>query len=78
MPTFLAVRCVECSQYQVKQQVKAKTYICSICGKKQTFQRMYAISDSAKDCRQRVQELNMEMGVAQETREVSNSIMALY
>ncbi|KAF5827197.1 hypothetical protein DUNSADRAFT_1147 [Dunaliella salina] len=66
---FLVVKCTSCGKFQVKQQVKANKFSCAVCGQKQSLQRVYAISDTAKQCRLKVQELSMGFGEAKEARE---------
>lgn len=44
------------------QMKKSKKFKCSVCGEKQSFRRIYARSDRAKDIRQIVQTLNLARG----------------
>ena len=58
MPSFVALCCAFCHKYQVQQDKKVKKFTCPCCHQQQSFQRIYAISDKAKDIRLVVQDLN--------------------
>ncbi|KAL4451795.1 hypothetical protein ABPG75_007457 [Micractinium tetrahymenae] len=60
--TWLVVCCHACGKFQVDQEKKVKKWQCKVCGEKQSLQRIYARSHSAKDCRQVVQKYNSARG----------------
>lgn len=61
---FLAVRCFQCSKYQVQIVKKScpTKFTCSVCGVQQTLQQVVARSSKAKDCRLVVQAYNEARG----------------
>ena len=61
--TFNVLRCSECEAFQVQLEKMAKTFSCSLCGAKQSLQRIYAKSLKAKDCRELVMQYNAARGV---------------
>jgi hypothetical protein len=69
MPTFLALCCAFCHKYQVQQDKKVKKFTCPCCHQQQSYQRIYAISDKAKDIRLVVQDLNERHITAAETQD---------
>lgn len=60
--TWLVVCCHSCGKFQVDQEKKAKKWQCKVCGEKQSLQRIYARSHSAKDCRLVTQQYNSARG----------------
>lgn len=46
--TWLVVQCYQCKTFQVDQEKKAKKWQCKLCGEKQSLQRIFARSHSAK------------------------------
>ncbi len=66
---FQAVRCYKCMTFQSQLVKKVQTFCCAICHEKQTIQRVYAISNVAKDIRLHVQRLNMDTAAATELAE---------
>eukprot|EP00300_Choanocystis_sp_HF-7_P001968 c11552_g1_i1.p1 GENE.c11552_g1_i1~~c11552_g1_i1.p1 ORF type:complete len:289 (-),score=48.58 c11552_g1_i1:39-905(-) len=65
MPNFVVVRCFKCNMFQVtqekKQGLKAK-FTCAVCHEKQSFRRMFAKSEQAKNLRNVVMQMNMAQG----------------
>jgi hypothetical protein len=55
---FMAVKCCQCSAFQVQQVKQSNKFTCSLCGQKQSVQRMYARSNMARDIREVVQAYN--------------------
>jgi len=55
---FLAIKCCNCSTYQVQLTKKDSKFTCSVCGFKQPLARVYARSFKAADCRRVVQAYN--------------------
>ncbi|GAX78562.1 hypothetical protein CEUSTIGMA_g6002.t1 [Chlamydomonas eustigma] len=62
MPEFHVIRCCSCLSFQVQQVKKASKWACHTCGLKQSLQKIYAISQKAKDCRLVCQNLSMAHG----------------
>ena len=62
MPLYIAVRCFQCEMFQVIQKPKSKKFKCPVCNAKQSVQKIYAISNKAKDCRGIVQKYNLQVG----------------
>jgi hypothetical protein len=52
--------------FQSDLEKKAKKWQCKLCGEKQSLQRVFARSNSNKDCRLVVQQLNAERGRVEE------------
>ncbi|PRW57031.1 UPF0544 C5orf45-like protein [Chlorella sorokiniana] len=64
--TWLVVQCYQCRAFQVDQEKQAKKWACKLCGEKQSLQRVFARSHSAKDCRLVVQQYNTARGAVEE------------
>ncbi|GMH33345.1 hypothetical protein BSKO_01179 [Bryopsis sp. KO-2023] len=77
MPEYMCVQCFSCETYQVQQVKKANKFQCKMCGEKQSVQKIFAVSDKAKDVRLVVQERNMKRSEegqsVQENGNVDNS-----
>jgi hypothetical protein len=58
--TFRVVHCAECKIFQVDMVKKAMKWTCKVCNTKQTIGQIFYQSDQAKECRGKVQKLNME------------------
>eukprot|EP01083_Nonionella_stella_P261391 890062_1 len=58
MPEFWAVRCYNCQTFVAQQKKKVKKWKCPICGSKQSVKRIYGTSNSGKDIRQLIVQLN--------------------
>jgi len=58
---FIAVRCFSCKNFQVIIASKKSKFQCKICHENQSVQKVYAISNQAKDIRMVVQTLNMNI-----------------
>ena len=57
---FRVVQCAECKLFQVDMVKKAIKWTCKVCNTKQTIGQILYSSDLAKDCRIKVQKLNVE------------------
>ncbi|GLC41875.1 hypothetical protein PLESTM_001261100 [Pleodorina starrii] len=68
---FQAVRCYNCSTFQVQQVKKVQIFFCAVCGEKQTIQHIYAISNAAKDIRLHVQRLNTGTAAIEQAEEAA-------
>ena len=72
MPEFVAVRCCECSLWQVVQKKKPQgklqvsKWACRVCGKAQSVTTVAGAAQQAAALRPLVQELNMTSGRARE------------
>ncbi|KAL4419514.1 hypothetical protein ABPG77_002300 [Micractinium sp. CCAP 211/92] len=75
--TWLVVCCHSCSKFQVDQEKKAKKWQCKVCGEKQSLQRIFARSHSAKDCRQVVQQYNSARGQIEDA-EADRALLQAY
>ncbi|KAM6251229.1 MRN complex-interacting protein [Porphyrio hochstetteri] len=64
-PQFWALRCCSCRLFQVQQAKRSGKWSCSVCGQRQTVQKVYG-QGSALDCRHHVQKLNLLQGEAEE------------
>lgn len=63
MPQELHVlRCYSCQTFQVQIVKKVPKWQCKVCNEKQSVLKVYA-KGSGKDCRQYVQDLNMQQGL---------------
>lgn len=58
--TFLGLQCVFCQAFQVTQDKASKRFACVICGAKQSFRTVHAVSNRASDVRRVIQELNKQ------------------
>ncbi len=67
---YQCVRCVQCEAIMAKQATKSDKWSCKLCGAKQTLTRVFAVSGSAKDIRQHVQQLNMARANQQAAKDV--------
>jgi hypothetical protein len=71
--TFNIVKCFNCSMYQVDINKKSTNkWQCKLCGSKQTLKQVFFESDCAKDCRERVKQLNSLNGQRQEQQQNAN------
>ena len=71
--TFNIVKCYNCSTYQVDINKKSTNkWQCKLCGSKQTLKQVFYESDSAKDCRERVKQLNSLNGERQMQQQNAN------
>jgi hypothetical protein len=71
--TFNIVKCFNCSMYQVDINKKSTNkWLCKLCGSKQTLKQVFYESDSAKDCRERVKQLNSLNGERQMQQQNAN------
>ena len=60
---FNIVRCYACKVFNVDIVKKSTvTWQCKVCGEKQSVKHVYGRSQSARECRQMVQQLNQERG----------------
>ncbi|XP_002030687.2 MRN complex-interacting protein [Drosophila sechellia] len=60
------VQCIQCKMYQVDFVKKANTWQCKICRKKQSLLKEF-FRGSAAECRVKVQHLNLERGMQEES-----------
>jgi hypothetical protein len=67
---FRALQCYSCKAFQAALVTKSPKWACKLCGAKQSLQRVYAISGSAKDIRLHVQSLNQARLTTQEQQGV--------
>ncbi|KAJ1894576.1 hypothetical protein LPJ66_005106 [Kickxella alabastrina] len=76
MPNYQVVRCASdcCAKFQSQQEKKSGKWACVVCGLKQSLKQVFFQSTASKDCRAAVMELNMNRGVAQETKNYTMSI----
>ncbi|KAK3927958.1 MRN complex-interacting protein, partial [Frankliniella fusca] len=73
MPQELHVlRCFSCRTFQVQIVKKVPKWQCKVCNEKQSVLKVYA-KGSGKDCRQYVQDLNMQQGALAEENSSVNS-----
>lgn len=56
--TFVAVQCAFCHAFQGSMNKKSKRFACAVCGQKQSFRHVHAVSNSGQDIRKVVRELN--------------------
>ncbi|XP_009559915.2 MRN complex-interacting protein [Cuculus canorus] len=59
------LRCCSCLRFQVQQAKRSGKWSCSVCGQRQTVQKVYG-QGSGLDCRRHVQKLNLLQGEAEE------------
>ena len=69
MPEYICVRCFSCDAFQSTQRAKAKKFKCKVCNAKQSYRKIYAVSDKARDVRGVVQRLNMSRAAADRAAE---------
>ncbi|KAI9002260.1 hypothetical protein BC832DRAFT_110581 [Gaertneriomyces semiglobifer] len=76
MPSFQVLQCYSdaCRLYQVQQEKKSKKWTCTVCGSKQSLQRVFFASSAASDCRKAVQQLNARK--IEVTEQIQQQIMA--
>ena len=48
---FVLLQCFSCQMYQVHIKNKTKKFNCKVCGEKQSYRHIFAISNQAKDLR---------------------------
>lgn len=68
MVEFWCVKCFKCGTFQVQQAKKSAAFRCSLCAEKQSIVKRYAISNSAKDVRLMVMQLNAARVEQEEAR----------
>ncbi|CAG0893173.1 unnamed protein product [Cyprideis torosa] len=56
---FQVLQCFSCQTFQVQQKKLVPKWSCKMCSEKQSVQRLY-FEGSGKDCRVKVQELNLK------------------
>lgn len=76
--TFLVVQCFQCKAFQSDLEKKSNKWQCKLCGEKQSLQRVYARSHSAKDCRLVVQHYNAARGDILEDEDAERAQAAAY
>ncbi|KAL7714696.1 MRN complex-interacting protein N-terminal domain-containing protein [Entamoeba marina] len=57
---FVLLQCYSCFMFQVHIRNKAKKFACKVCGAKQSYRKILAISDKAKDLRKVCGEYNKQ------------------
>jgi len=55
---FNVVRCFSCATFQVDMKKMSSNWTCKLCGEKQSLKKVYSTSESAKECREIVKQLN--------------------
>ena len=55
---FNVVRCFSCQVFQVDMKKISSNWSCKLCGLKQSLKKVYSSSESAKECREIVKQLN--------------------
>ena len=61
--TFQILRCFSCETFNVDIVKKSNLkWECKMCGEKQSIKHIYGTCDSAKECREIVQQLNQQRG----------------
>ncbi|XP_062520495.1 uncharacterized protein LOC134195487 isoform X2 [Corticium candelabrum] len=68
--SFVVIRCYACSTFQVHQVKKSKTWVCKLCGEKQSRRKVFA-EGNGTECRHHVQKLNMASAVCGKNSEQS-------
>ncbi|XDV36683.1 hypothetical protein PO909_006418 [Leuciscus waleckii] len=63
---FHVVRCFSCQTFQVQQVKKSKSWVCKVCGEKQSLRKEFGRGGAA-DCRRHVQNLNALRGRLEDT-----------
>jgi len=66
--TFVALQCAFCNTFQGQLDKKSKKFSCVICNAKQSFRTIFAVSNSGKDIRLTVQQLNELRGAHEELK----------
>lgn len=61
MPEYIVVRCYACRMHQAIQANKKGKFPCKLCGAAQSVKAVLASSDSSRELRQVVQDLNMKL-----------------
>ena len=70
---FQVLRCFSCQTFNTDIVKKDnRKWTCKICQEKQSVKKVYFVSDSAKDCRLAVQNLNEKRGQLEEASTVSD------
>eukprot|EP00049_Salpingoeca_infusionum_P014808 m.281524 g.281524 ORF g.281524 m.281524 type:complete len:370 (-) comp15752_c1_seq1:2100-3209(-) len=58
---FLVLQCYKCNTFQGQQKKKTPKWTCRLCGEKQSTRKIFG-SGTGKECRLRVQQLNLTRG----------------
>ena len=70
---FQVLRCFKCQTFNTDIVKKDNTkWTCKLCQEKQSVKKIYFVSDSAKDCRIAVQNLNEKRGQLEEASNDGN------
>ncbi|KAF2077412.1 hypothetical protein CYY_001261 [Polysphondylium violaceum] len=67
MVEYILVKCFSCTTFQVQQKNKKNSFSCKMCGAKQTVQKVYGISNTAKPLSELVKKYNMDQGMRNES-----------
>ena len=77
MVEYVVLRCFSCGLFQAHQRRLDKKFKCVVCGAKQSYRHVHAVSDKASDLKSVVQDANLHLGAGEEARCIGNQLFTV-